>query len=110
MSVDTPNDLTIFNAALEITEPRERQAYIDRACGADAALRRQTTRQSMNNKFDELTKGMAQSVTRRAALTKFGFGLAGMALACLGLANKAAAQTACLPNGLYCTNDNDCCS
>src|SRR5438477_6213017 len=32
---------------------------------------------SMNNKFDELTKDMAQSVTRRAALKKFGVGLAG---------------------------------
>src|SRR6266487_1052375 len=31
----------------------------------------------MNNKFDELTKDMAQSVTRRAALKKFGVGLAG---------------------------------
>jgi hypothetical protein len=29
-------------------------------------------RKSMNNKFDELTKSMAQSVTRRAALKKFG--------------------------------------
>ena len=45
----------------------------------------------MNNQFDELTKGMAQSVTRRAALKKFGVGLAGMALACFGLANKAEA-------------------
>ena len=35
----------------------------------------------MNNKFDELTKNMAQSVTRRGALKKFGVGLAGMALA-----------------------------
>ena len=35
----------------------------------------------MNNKLDELTKAMAQSVTRRAALKKFGVGLAGMALA-----------------------------
>ncbi|PYJ96505.1 MAG: hypothetical protein DME23_20385 [Verrucomicrobia bacterium] len=35
----------------------------------------------MNNQFDELTKGLAQSVTRRAALKKFGVGLAGMALA-----------------------------
>src|SRR5881394_444467 len=34
----------------------------------------------MDNKFDELTKSMAQSVTRRAALKKFGVGLAGMAL------------------------------
>ena len=46
----------------------------------------------MNNQFDELTKGLAQSVTRRAALKKFGVGLAGMALACFGLANKAEAD------------------
>lgn len=45
----------------------------------------------MNNQFDELAKSLAQSVTRRAALKKFGVGLAGMALACLGLANKALA-------------------
>ena len=45
----------------------------------------------MNNKFDELTKAMALSVTRRAALKKFGVSLAGMALACFGLANKAEA-------------------
>jgi hypothetical protein len=46
----------------------------------------------MNNKFDELTKSMAQSVTRRAALKKFGVGLAGMALACFGLASKSKAD------------------
>jgi serine/threonine protein kinase len=40
MSASTPNDLTIFNAAREMTEPQERQAYIDRACGADPGLRR----------------------------------------------------------------------
>jgi hypothetical protein len=45
----------------------------------------------MNNKFDELAKGLAQSVTRRQALKKFGAGLAGVALACFGLANKAKA-------------------
>jgi serine/threonine protein kinase/WD40 repeat protein len=39
MKANAPNDLTIFNAALEITGPLERAAYIDRACGADAALR-----------------------------------------------------------------------
>ena len=43
----------------------------------------------MNDKFDELAKGLARSVTRRGALKKFGLGLAGMALATLGLANKA---------------------
>ena len=44
----------------------------------------------MNNKFDELAKSMAQSVTRRAALKKFGAGLAGMALARFGLNNAQA--------------------
>ena len=43
----------------------------------------------MNDKFDELAKGLAQSVTRRGALKKFGIGLAGIALAALGLAAKA---------------------
>ena len=46
----------------------------------------------MNNQFDELTKNLAQSVTRRAALKKFGVGLAGMALAGL-LAMPASAAT-----------------
>jgi hypothetical protein len=50
-------------------------------------------RKSMNNRFDELAKGMAQSATRRAALKKFGLGLAGMALACFGLANKSSGAT-----------------
>ncbi len=45
----------------------------------------------MNDKFDELAKGLAQSVTRRGALKKFGLGLAGITLACFGLANRAEA-------------------
>ena len=57
----------------------------------------------MSNKFDELTKGMAQSVTRRAALKKFGVGLAGMTLAFFGLTNKAEAANGCLPQGTICT-------
>jgi hypothetical protein len=57
----------------------------------------------MNNKFDELAKGLAQSVTRRQALKKFGVGLAGMALACFGLAEKAeAGKSGCLPDGATC--------
>ena len=45
----------------------------------------------MNNQFDELTKSLAQSVTRCAALKKFGASLAGVALARFGLANNAEA-------------------
>jgi hypothetical protein len=45
----------------------------------------------MNQKFDELTRSLARSVTRRQAFKKFGLGIAGMALACFGLANKAKA-------------------
>ena len=56
----------------------------------------------MNNQFDELTKQMAQSVTRRAALKKFGVGLAGMALACFGLVGEARAATK------RCTTNADC--
>ena len=55
----------------------------------------------MNDKFDEFTKSLAQSVTRRAALKKFGVGLAGMALACFGLESPAHA-------GKACTTDTDC--
>ena len=57
----------------------------------------------MNHQFDELTKSMAQSVTRRAALKKFGVGLAGMALACFGLADKTRAA-----NGDGCQSTKDC--
>jgi hypothetical protein len=57
----------------------------------------------MNSQFDELTKQMAQSVTRRAALTKFGVGLAGMALAYFGMANNARADKA-----KPCASDSDC--
>jgi uncharacterized membrane protein len=45
----------------------------------------------MNNRFDELTKGLAQSDTRRGTLMKFGLGFAGTALLCLGLAHSTQA-------------------
>lgn len=65
----------------------------------------------MNYKFDEFAKGLAQSVTRRQALKKFGVGLAGMALACLGLTNRADGATAtCKPSGAVCRKNSECCS
>src|SRR5215472_7565403 len=51
----------------------------------------------MNNKFDDLAKGLAQSVTRRQALKRFSLGLAGMALACFGLADRTEATPYCPP-------------
>jgi len=59
----------------------------------------------MKKQFDELTKSMAQSVTRRGALKKFGVGLAGMALACFGLANSSLAGKV---KTVFCTTDADC--
>src|SRR5436309_14681245 len=44
----------------------------------------------MHNQFNELTKSLAQSFTRRTALKKFGVGLAGLALARFGLNNAQA--------------------
>ncbi len=65
----------------------------------------------MNNKFDELTKNLAQAFTRRAALKKFGVGLAGVALACFGLAKGArAAGGDCRSTGKRCRSDTECCS
>ena len=53
----------------------------------------------MSNKFDELAKGLAQSVTGRQPrrLSGFGVGLAGTALACFGLAEAATFTTIDLP-------------
>jgi len=64
----------------------------------------------MNHKFDELTKGLAQSTTRRQALKKVGSSLAAAILASFGLASQADAKKACLPFGSRCRNDFQCCS
>ena len=65
----------------------------------------------MNTRFDELAKGLAQSVTRRQALKQFGVGLAGMALACFGLANRVEASGGgCGKYGSACKSYADCCS
>ena len=69
----------------------------------------------MNDKFDELAKGLAQSVTRRSALKKFGVGIAGMALALLGIANNAQAAKKlhgcrCRRPDFGCNGDLNCIS
>ena len=61
----------------------------------------------MNHPFDELTKSLAQAVTRRGALKQFGLGLAGIALAAFGLAIRAEAGRV---KTIYCSTDADCAS
>jgi hypothetical protein len=54
----------------------------------------------MNGQFDQLAKGVAESVTRRQAFTRFAFGLAAMALSGFALSSKA--DRNCLPSGSPC--------
>jgi hypothetical protein len=63
----------------------------------------------MKDKFDELAKGLARSVTRRGALKKFGVGIAGIAFAALRLVSKAEAS-GLWPAGHRCTKDSQCAS
>lgn len=69
--------------------------------------------ETMNDKFDQLAKGVASSVTRRQAFKRFAFGLAAM-LAAFALPTRA--DKTCTPSGEFCGNgvpgDNcgKCCS
>jgi hypothetical protein len=54
----------------------------------------------MNTKFDELTKSMAQAVTRRQAIRRLGAGIVGAALAMLGIGTTQAQNYA---GALCCT-------
>ena len=62
----------------------------------------------MDKQFDELSKSLAEGVSRRNALKKFGLGLAGVLLCSLGLSHKAEAN--CFPLGHKCKYDSQCCS
>jgi hypothetical protein len=68
----------------------------------------------MNDKFDQLAKGVAESVTRRQALKRFGLGVAAMVVACFGLTSKAESKN-CIQGGFECGRPRlggcgDCCS
>ena len=45
----------------------------------------------MDKQFDELSKSLAQGVTRKEALRKFAFGVVGVVIAVLGFSRKAEA-------------------
>ncbi len=64
----------------------------------------------MNDKFDELARGLAQSVTRRDALQRFTVGIGSLLLAALGLPRSAEARGNCKPSGRRCQSNYDCCS
>ena len=65
----------------------------------------------MSEKFDQLTKGLAQAVTRRQALRRFSIGLAGLGLALVGLprSSQAQSQKGCALLGESCQH-RPCCS
>ncbi len=63
----------------------------------------------MNRRFDELTRSLARSVTRRKALRRLGTGLAGALLASLGLPPRAWADKTCATNA-DCGTGHLCCS
>lgn len=54
----------------------------------------------MDDRFDQLAKGVAQSVTRRQGLKRFAGGLVGIALACFLTTGKA--DSRCLDSGSPC--------
>ncbi len=55
----------------------------------------------MDRQFDELSKSLAEGLSRRDALRKFGLGVAGVLLAAVGLQGRAWA-------GVNCTSNADC--
>jgi hypothetical protein len=71
---------------------------------SDKTTTKQNGRKGMNDKFDELAKGLAQSVTRRQPLKKLGVGLAGMALA--GVATLSANAQAALGSPIELSQPN----
>ena len=72
----------------------------------------------MDMQFDELSKSLAEGVSRREALRKFGVGLAGVLFAGLGLSANAradatsdlVAQHHCKYAGEKCSHGKECCS
>jgi hypothetical protein len=86
-------------------------AFMNRFSGFfDRQKQNKNERTSMNNKFDELAKGLAQATTRRQALKKFGAAAAGAVLACFGLARVAEAKDTCIPAGGACDRHHRCCA
>src|SRR5262245_66253242 len=48
MPADAPRVYELFAAALELTDPAERQAFLDRECGGDVELRQEVEKRLWN--------------------------------------------------------------
>jgi len=68
---------------------RQELGSIRMASGLNKQTKPKNEGKAMNNKFDELAKGLAQSVTRRQALRRFGTGVGAFLLAAVGLPRNA---------------------
>src|SRR5438105_14612242 len=64
----------------------------------------------MDKQFDDLSKSLAEGVSRREALRKFGFGLAGVVLAAVGLSSRARAAGQPCASNADCPNSETCCN
>src|SRR5438105_4686845 len=63
----------------------------------------------MDKQFDELSKSLAEGVSRREALRKFGIGLVGALLASAGLHGSAWAGGTPCTTSADCNNGKGCC-
>jgi len=63
----------------------------------------------MDKQFDELSKSLANGVSRRVALRKFGIGVAGALLAAVGLSSRAEAGGSSCTTGADCGGGRVCC-
>src|SRR5262245_11625332 len=66
----------------------------------------------MDKQFDELSKSLAEGVSRREAIRKFGIGLATVLLARVVLQNEALGQKQNKPcsSNSDCTGETQCCN
>jgi len=63
----------------------------------------------MDKQFDELSKSLAEGVSRREALRKFGIGLAGVLLAAVGFSRSAWAGGGSCSTSTDCASSKVCC-
>ena len=61
----------------------------------------------MDKQFDEFSKSLAEGISRREALRKFGIGLVGILLASVGLTSMASANRTPCASSADCKNNHN---